>query len=95
MMECLSFDRFVAWEFKGKLEEKVLGVIFLVNHIPVGSIPYLQIAHRLEVWGYTNQVRLRGLIQPAKAGFVCIAAISFSPGIFAKLGRTLPVSQDG
>jgi hypothetical protein len=37
MMECLSFDRFVAWELKGKLEEKVLGVIFLVNHIPVSQ----------------------------------------------------------
>jgi hypothetical protein len=37
MRECLSFDRFVDWELKGKLEEKVLGVNFLVNHIPVSQ----------------------------------------------------------
>ena len=38
-------------------------------------------ALRIEFWGYTTQVRLRGLtenkrFEPAQAGFVCVAAIS-------------------
>jgi hypothetical protein len=38
-------------------------------------------ALRIEFWGYTNQVRLRGLtlsskvLKPAQAGFVCVVAV--------------------
>ena len=82
----------------------------------------MQIAHRLEVWGYKNfrppartHTKLRSKIvdrkdledkgdkgdkgkesttyecnlvsiEPAEAGFVCVAAISFSTGIFACIG---------
>jgi hypothetical protein len=54
-----------------------------------GSIPILQIAHRLEVWGYTKlSLPPQAGIKSAQADLVCIAAISFSTGIFAKMGCT-------
>jgi hypothetical protein len=47
------------------------------NAAVIGSIPILQIAHRLEVWGYTNsRLPPQAGIESAQADFVSIAAIS-------------------
>ncbi len=49
-----------------------------------GSIPFWRIGLRLEVWGYTNKVRLRGLPETRAGGFSLYSRDFQSPGIYAK-----------
>ncbi len=57
---------------------------------PVGSIPKLQIAHRLEAWGYTNKACLRRLNLVRVGGLRFYRRDFQSPGIFACIGM-LPI----
>ena len=45
-----------------------------------GIIPFWQIALRLEVWGYKNEVRLRGLPKTRVGGFGLSSRDFQSPG---------------
>ena len=49
-----------------------------------GSIPGRRIAKRLEVWGYTNKVGLRGLPETRAGGFSLYSRDFQSPGIYSK-----------
>jgi hypothetical protein len=51
-----------------------------------GSILFWQIALRLEVWGYTNEVRLRGLIETRVGGLRLYSRDFQSPGVSSKSG---------
>jgi hypothetical protein len=63
-------ERGYNWRFTELLNQHIRLIKFSVKQTNSAS------PLRLEVWGYTNKVRLRGLqfFKPAKAGFVRIAA---------------------
>jgi hypothetical protein len=57
-----------------------------IAHHTLQEHPVLAIALRLEVWGYTNEVRLRGLIETRVGGFSLCSRDFQSPGVSSKSG---------
>ncbi len=63
----------------------------------MGSIHFWRIALRLEVWGYTNQTRLRGFQRVREGGLRLCSRDFQSPGVSSKSGCSplmLPTPQD-
>jgi hypothetical protein len=58
----------------------------LILTVDSGSIPFWHIALRLEVWGYTNEVHLRGLIETRVGGLRLCNRDFQSPGVSSKSG---------
>ncbi|MGH8000715.1 MAG: hypothetical protein ACREPR_15120 [Brasilonema sp.] len=60
----------------------------------IGSIPFWRIARRLEVWGYTYEVRLRGLSETRVGGFSLYSRDFQSPGVSSKSGCSQRIEQE-